>query len=522
MIRVLTSDSQSELLSWLSLPSTYDTIGKVERIDTHISSIFLVDDRAYKLKRAVFLPFLDFTTLEQRRIACERELVINQRVAPEIYLGLISVTRKNDGNLEFDGHGKILDWLIVMKQFKQDNLFNKLADNWKLSINDVCLLADVIADFHRSSELQTTYGGEIAIRSVIDGNAVSLAKFVPFLFDPIQVERVIEQSKTWLINIASELEKRRVLGFVRKSHGDLHLGNICLFNGKPTLFDAIEFNEDFACIDVFYDLAFLIMDFEMKGLFNFASIVFNRYLERTGDLEAVSVLPLFLSLRACIRAHILAETATVTTNQNYQNYNNAKSYLAKSLTYLTPSPPCLLAIGGLSGSGKSTLASNLAPFLGASPGAVLLRSDVLRKRLAGIDSKEHLSEAGYTIEMTKRTYNSIYEHAEQILKRGHSVIVDAVFFKQYQRDDIEAVARRVDIPFEGIWLFSTSEILHSRIKERFNDVSDATVSTLEQQLISQLEQVNWKYQDTSNGIKETFMSVRKSLKIFNPNNVTCL
>lgn len=508
----MTADPQADLLAWLSLPSTYGAgIDAVERIDTHISSVFLAGDRVYKLKRAVRLPFLDFTSCEQRQTACERELTINRRTAPELYLGLTAVTRQDDGSLAFDGNGQVLDWLVVMARFGQDQLYDKLAARGALTRTDARALADVIASFHQSAEPRPAWGGEAGIRFTINTNQLSLARFVPALFDPLRVAAVTERSLAWLSRVAPDLERRRAAGMVRQCHGDLHLGNICLFQGRPTLFDAIEFNEEFACIDVFYDLAFLLMDLEARGLPDLASTVFNRYLERTGDVEVLSALPLFLSLRAAVRAHVSATMAP--GGQDHRYRQDALAYLVRAEAYLTPPPPRLLAVGGLSGSGKSRLAADLAPFVGASPGAVALRSDVLRKRLSGVDPLTRLSGEAYSAGMTERTYATLFEQAEQILRRGHAVIADAVFARPEQRAAIEAVAHRVGVPFDGIWLDAPADVLRARVEARRNDASDATVSVVEQQLTYPLGTIGWRRQDASRGKEETFLSVRNALRI---------
>ncbi|PKU26084.1 AAA family ATPase [Telmatospirillum siberiense] len=508
----MTADSQAELVAWLSLPSSYGQgVTSVDRIDTHISSIFLAGERAYKLKRAVRLPFLDFTTLEQRRTACERELVVNRRTAPELYLGLVAVTRDKGGALAFDGEGATVDWVIVMARFDQEHLFDRLAAKGGLARDDARALADVIASFHQSAEPQSEWGGEAGASFTINTNQASLARFAPGLFDPAQVGAVTDGSLAWLFRLSPLLERRRLNGLVRRCHGDLHLGNICLFKGRPTLFDAIEFNEEFACIDVFYDLSFLIMDLEARGLPDLASAVFNRYLERTGDFDALPALPLFLSLRAAIRAHVCAATAEA--GGRAEKRGEAVAYLARAGAYLAPSPPRLLAVGGLSGSGKSRLAADLAPFVGAAPGAVALRSDVLRKHLAGIDPFTRLSAEGYSEEMTGRTYATLYEQAERILRAGHAVIADAVFSRPEQRAAIEAVASRAGVPFDGLWLDADPKVLRERVDARRNDASDATVAVLERQLTYPLGDIFWRRYDASGGKAETFLAVRKDLAI---------
>ena len=511
-VGVTDADPQAELLAWLSLPSTFgEGLDKVERIDTHISAVFLAGDRAYKLKRAVRLPFLDFGTCEKRHAACERELVVNRRTAPQLYLGLMPVTRQKDGRLALGGDGAVLDWLVVMARFEQDKLFDHLAAHGALTRDNARRLADVIAKFHQSAEPRPAWGGEKGVRFTIETNAASLALFAPGLFDPARVKALTEDSLSCLAVAAPDLERRRLGGLVRECHGDLHLGNICLFQGEPTLFDGIEFNEEFACIDVFYDLAFLIMDFEARGLPNLASTVLNRYLEKTGDLDALSVLPLFLSLRAAIRAHVSAAMAVGKREIRYRD--EALDYFARAEAYLAPRRPRMVAIGGLSGTGKSRLSADLAPFLGDAPGAISLRSDVLRKRLAGVDPQTRLSADGYSSEMTERTYDFLCEQAERLLRCGHSVIADAVFAREDQRAAIEAVARRAGVPFDGIWLEADPVVLRERIGARRGDASDATPQILDRQLTYALGAIDWWRHESSGSKEETFLRVRKALRI---------
>lgn len=506
----MTANEQSDVLALLSRPDTFAAVPtSVERIDTHISSVFLAGNRAYKLKRAVRLPFLDFTSLESRHQACLNEVSINRRTAPDIYLGVLAVTREADGRLALDGRGEVVDWLVVMQRFDQDDLFDRMAAAGRLEADHARALADAVAALHGQAEVRPKWGGEPGIRLTIDGNAVCFAQYMPGLFHPVLAGRVTEGSLAWLTRLAPLLQARRKRGMVRRCHGDLHLGNICMFDGKPTLFDAIEFNEDFASIDVFYDLAFLLMDLRARGLPALASLVLNRYLERTGDFEGVAALPLFLSLRAAIRAHVSAAMAR--PQADHRQREQAQSYLGLAAGYLTPPPPRLVAVGGLSGSGKSRLARDLAPFLGGAPGAVVLRSDVLRKRLLGVEPETRLPPDAYTEEVTERTYQELYERARQVLGHGHSVIADAVFARPEQRAAIEAVARRLDLRFEGLWLEASPDAMRQRIEKRQANASDATPEVLERQLTYALGDLAWPRLDSSGSKAATLERGRKSL-----------
>ncbi len=508
----MTSDPQGDILAWLSRPATFgEGCEAVERIDTHISSIFLAGDRAYKLKRAVCLPFLDFTTLQQRQRACERELVVNRRTAPSLYLGLTAITRQGDGTLAFDGSGKIVDWLVVMVRFDQDLLFDRMAARGLLTRRSALDLADAVASFHRSAEPRPASGGEAGVHFIIDSNARTLQRFSPRLLDPSLVETVIKGAWDWLDRVGRRLERRRADGLVRQCHGDLHLGNICLFEGRTTLFDGIEFNDDFACIDVFYDLAFLIMDLDARGLPDLASTVFNRYLERTADFDAIATLPLFLSLRATIRAHVAAATFDKTGEAGL--LESAKNYLAKAAGYLAPAAPRLVAVGGLSGTGKSSLAAALAPRLGGVPGAVVLRSDVLRKQLMGVALEQKLPPEAYAPEVTGRVFAALFARASEILAEGQAVIADAVFAKPEQRAALEAIAAHCGVPFSGLWLEAPPKILKTRVDRRRNDASDATVAVVERQLGYRLGRIDWTRLDAAGGAASVLSSACRLLRL---------
>jgi predicted kinase len=234
--------------------------------------------------------------------------------------------------------------------------------------------------------------------------------------------------------------------------------------------------------------------------------VFNRYLERTGDLDALAALPLFLSLRAAIRAHVSAAMAKSVNDTRRRD--DALAYLDMAHAFLSPAPPRLLAVGGFSGSGKSRLARDLAPFIGAAPGAVVLRTDVLRKTLMGVGPEIKLGIDGYTEEMTERTYQRLYDTTARALEMGHAVIADAVFARGEQREAIEQVGRRLGIPFDGLWLESSPEIMRQRIEKRRNNASDATVDVLDQQLTYDLGPLDWSRLNSSGSKAETLRAAR--------------
>ncbi len=318
------------------------------------------------------------------------------------------------------------------------------------------------------------------------------------------------RSMTAWQGVAILLDRRRAEGKVRHCHGDLHLRNICLLDGKPTLFDGIEFSDDIADIDVLYDLAFLLMDLRHREHNDLGNLVFNRYLDRTDDADGLAALPLFLSLRAAIRAHVTAaaamrQTGSATTSEP------ARSYLALARDLLRPRQPSLIAIGGVSGTGKSSLARAVAPELGPVPGARMVHTDVIRKRLSGTTPETRLPPEAYRREMNDRVYQTLYAEAEQALRAGYAVIADAVFLLPAERAAIAGIAEAVGVPFTGIWLEAPPELLARRIAARSGDASDATVDVMRQQLGHDPGTIEWRRLDAAKEIADLATATRSIL-----------
>ena len=361
---MLTED-QTDVIEFLAAPSAHGT-APVERIDTHSAIVFLAGERAYKLKRAVRFDYLDFSTVERRRAMCDAEVRLNRRTAPDIYRGVVPITREPGGALALGGSGPPIDWVVEMNRFPQEALFDRLAAAGRLDLELMPPLAAAIAEFHRIAEPRTDHGGKPGMEWVIEGNAVGFAEYGANVLDPLACRRLTEASRAELDHRGALLDERRASGFVRQCHGDLHLRNIVLLDGRPTLFDGVEFNDKIACTDVLYDLAFLLMDLWRRGLPRHANAVWNRYLAETGEFSGLSLLPLFLSCRAAVRAKTSATAARLQPDVRRGNELQAlaREYLAMAEGLLNPPRPCLIAIGGFSGTGKSTLALGLAPSVG--------------------------------------------------------------------------------------------------------------------------------------------------------------
>ena len=334
---------------------------------------------------------------------------------------------------------------------------------------------------------------------VIEGNAAGFAEFGAGRLDPSAASRTTDDASRELLRHAAALERRRESGFVRQCHGDLHLRNIVLLEGHPTLFDAIEFNDEISCTDVLYDLAFLLMDLWRRRLPRHANAVWNRYVAETSDVDGIALLPLFLSCRAAVRAKTSATGAGLQQNagRRMELEAMAREYLAMAERLLHPPRAALVAVGGFSGSGKSTLALGLAPSLGAVPGAVVLRSDETRKRLCNVPMLQHLGPEGYSRDASDRVYSTMAEQAQLILRAGHSVVIDAVSARPADREVIEQAAEAAAAPFVGLWLDAPEPLLIDRAARRRNDPSDADASVIRQQHVQGAADVRWRRLDAS-------------------------
>lgn len=508
---------QSEVAAWLADPKTYGTdVDQVERIDTHGAMVFLAGDRVYKIKRAVRFPYMDFSTLARRRTACQREVTLNRRTAETLYLGAEPIVRAPGGGLQIGGQGEAVEWLVIMRRFDQANLCDRLAQAGRLTPELMRALADEIVALHEGaepiSEAETHGGGASGLRTVIEANAADLAERPDLFPESGSLEAA---SLRALDEVAPLLDARLRAGLVRRCHGDLHLRNICVIDGRPTIFDCIEFNDTISCIDVIYDLAFLLMDLEHRGLRRLANVVFNRYIQRRDDIGGLAALALFLSVRAAVRAKVSVSMAAAQDDPGTaaRLHGEAQAYEAAARAYLDPAAPRLVAVGGLSGTGKTSLAGQIAPDLGAPPGALHLRSDVLRKRLAGVDELTRLPSDAYTPQASADVYAGLLERARATLQGGHSVVVDAVYARPEERAALEAMSAALAVPFTGLWLEAPRDVLVARVTERHGDASDATARIVRAQESYDLGEIGWARIDASRGRAEMAAQARHILSL---------
>jgi aminoglycoside phosphotransferase family enzyme/predicted kinase len=509
------SEDQRDVVAFLKDPSSYGPgVDRVEVVETHASLVFLAGGRVFKLKRAVKYPYLDFSTVELRRRACQAELVLNRRTAPAIYEEVRGVFREPDGRVGFVPNGEAIDWVVVMRRFDQALLFDALARSGGLTTRLMDALADHIAAFHATAEPRFDHGGAAEIARVAEVQYRSLTEVPQVGFARERVEGIREKWHERLTAVsAALLDRRRAAGKVRRCHGDLHLRNICLLDGEPTLFDCLEFDDALASVDVLYDLAFLLMDLEHRGLSHYANRVFNRYLDRTEEDDGLAAMPLLLSIRAGIRAQAVANAAerAVSSEASEELAAEARRYLELAHLLLQPQSRRLIAIAGVSGTGKSTLAAALAPELGLRPGARVLRSDVRRKLLLGVEPEARLPAAGYRAEVTREVYGGLRQKAATGLAAGYTVIIDAVALRVEERRAFAEVARAAAVPFLGLWLEGQPEVMAARIRGRVGDASDASPEVLAQQLRHDPGPIDWVRIDAGGRLEDCLAAARAAL-----------
>ncbi|MET0294967.1 MAG: AAA family ATPase [Phenylobacterium sp.] len=480
------SGEEGEIAAWLARRS--DRV-----IETSCARVFLSGDRALKLKKRIDLGFLDFRTLAQRRSAIERELAFNRPNAPDIYLATHAVTRGPDGGFALDGEGLAVDYALEMRRFDEGAVLAARPQTVDGDLGEA--LGRLIARAQAAAPMRDDAGGTAALGYTVASNAEVLEGLSAEL-GAEAVAALVQRTQAEFERQSPLLEARKAAGFGRRCHADLHLGNILLEDGRPVLFDCIEFNDRLSDIDVQYDVAFLLMDLAFRNCEAAAARALSGWLDESARLFGPAVfgglgaLPLMLSVRAAVRAH-------VSVNSGEQDAGRA--YLAAALAHLDPRPPVLAAVGGLSGVGKSVFAREIAPRLGAPPGAVILRSDEIRKRLAGAGPLDRLPAQAYGPDADERVYAAMFEAARGVLAGGWPVVLDATFLDPDLRKRASALAAEVGAGFEGVWLTAPAAVLARRIGGRRGDASDATSATLAAQQTRNIGPLEWLELTTEGG-----------------------
>ncbi|MGE5616103.1 MAG: AAA family ATPase [Bacillota bacterium] len=473
----------------------------IEVLETHISYVVLAGAVAYKIKKPVTLPFLDFSSLSARLHFCDEELRLNRRTAPDIYLDVVPICGSVD-EPRVGGSGEPIEHAVKMRRFSQGNRLDRMATMGSLDPTIVDQLAAQVAELHAGApkaDRSSEYGlPDTVLRSAFDN------------FSEIQALRergsraaIPAVLYAWTIDqhhvLADTLARRKAEGFVREGHGDLHLANIVLYEDRPVIFDCIEFSPALRWADVMSDVAFLMMDLIAHGRPRLAWRFLNAYLERTGDYGGLAVLRLYLVYRAMVRAKVACIRAAQLLPghpQELEAEEEFASHIALAMRLIEPPKRGVVVMHGLSGSGKTTVSQALAESLGA----VRIRSDVERKRSSGFDGLARTGAAVgaglYTSRITDRTYEELASLARGLLRDGFTAIVDATFLARARRRRFEAIASAAHAPFAIVDCVAPRKALERRIATRMaivNDASEAGLAVLEHQLETQepLEDDEW-------------------------------
>lgn len=487
----MAKDTARTLIDALQRGAVYPhSVTAVRMVETHISWVLLTGSYAYKIKKPVDLGFLDFTTLAQRRHYCEEEVRLNGRLAPELYLGVVAIHGRADAP-SFADENNPIEYAVKMHEFPEEAQLDRVLARGELTRAHVTAIAETLARFHSATtvaDVDTSFGTPDAVWQPMAQNFLELRTR---LQDPAELE-LLAQLERWSEErrgaLHDALLQRKYGGYIRECHGDVHLGNIVLLDGKPLLFDCIEFNPGLRWIDVISEIAFLTMDIHGRGRSDLAHRVLNDYLQATTDYDALHLLRFYQVYRALVRAKVaclrLAQNG-LSNPQRTELARNATHYLRLAARMAEPTPTPLMITHGLSGSGKTTVTNEVLE----SQGALRLRSDVERKRLFGLTAETRTSSAVnsglYSAEASDRTYRYMAAQAEKIIRAGFPVLIDAAFLKRSQRDLFRRLAQQLNTPFVIFECKAPAELLRERVAERATaarDASEATVAVLEQQL----------------------------------------
>jgi len=501
------ADPHAQLVQALLDPACYPhPVSKVEHLQTHISDILLTGRYAYKLKKPVDLGFLDFSTLAARRFYCEEELRLNRRLAPELYLDVMPITG-SPSHPRVGGAAEPIEYALRMRQFDQEALLERVLARGELSAGHMDQVAESLAAFHAAVPAAAPDSAFGSVESITRPALENFEQLQPLLDREADVALLRELScwtRAQHETLASLFETRRRGGFVRECHGDLHLGNMVLIEGRVRIFDCIEFNPALRWIDVINEAAFLAMDLQRRQRADLAWRFLNRYLEITGDYPGVRLLRYYMVYRAMVRAKVAAlrdaqADVARSARQSLQAKCHAHLMLAQQLT--TTAEPALLILHGLAGSGKTTVSQIILEQVGA----IRIRSDLERKRLHGLpeaaDSGSVVAGGIYTASANAVTYDRLADLAQAVVRGGFAALIDATFLAGAKREQFRLLASKLGCPFAILHVEAAEALLRERISRRAAagaDASEATASVLDRQIASQdpLSAQEWKWTET--------------------------
>lgn len=460
----------------------HETVANIELVQTHISLVFLTGDYAYKLKKALNFGFLDFSTLDKREHFLQEEIRMNKAIAPELYLEVLPITLAGDKYI-LGGEGEAVEYVLKMREFPQENLFINLFTAGKLDIAQMEELGKITAQFHSQAQTNDyirSFGTVAKIREAFDENYQQTEKYIGI----VQTQPQFDETKAYTDKFFAQKEElfqaRIEQNKIKECHGDLHLKNICLWQNKIQLFDRIEFNEPFRFVDVMYDVAFAVMDLEARNKQDFANAFLNTYLEQTGDWSGLQLLNLYLSRQAYVRAKVtsfLLDDAGIPETVKQEAAKTAADYYKQAWAYTQNQEGKIILMSGLSGSGKTTLAKQIARLINA----IHIRSDAVRKHLAGIPLNEKGGDEIYSDEMNHKTYDRMLELGIVLANIGFPVILDAKYDRVALRQKAIEAATANKISLKIFNCTAPTEVLRDRLNSRSEDISDATADLLSSQ-----------------------------------------
>jgi aminoglycoside phosphotransferase family enzyme len=461
-------------------------VERVELVQTHISWVLLAGDFAYKIKKPVKLSFLDFSTLALRETYCQEELRLNRRFAPDLYLDVVGIFNTPQ-DPQWQGSGAPIEYAVKMHRFDESARLDHVCARGDLQARHLSALADAVVAFHQTAAVApkgSYFGsGKHILQPALD-NFTDLLRLLP---DPAWRARLTalgDWTQAQFEQLAPLMQARQQAGWVRECHGDLHLANMVLINGRVQLFDCIEFNEDLRWMDVASEIAFVYIDLLAHRKPGLADCLLDEVLSRSGDYEAARVLRFYAVYRAMVRAKV----AALRWAQTRGDTGEIEAYVALAEKLLAPPPARLVITHGLSGCGKTVASEAL---LQADPQAstLRLRSDVQRKRLFGLApgaaSGSGVGGGIYAADAHQRTYAHLLEQAAMLLRAGWSVVVDAAFLKRADRDAFHGLAQQMGAGFSILAPQASPGQLRQRIVARSaagHDASEATLAVLAQQM----------------------------------------
>ncbi len=467
------------LLESLQNPAIYPhSVSEIEIIETHISWLILTGEYAYKIKKPVDFGFLNFTTLAKRQHFCEEELRLNQRLAPDIYLEVVALTGSEDApSISEKNTEGAFEYAVKMHQFDPQQRLDLLLHNKRFEAGWIDMLAEQIAAFHHQVPIvaqDSPWGETETIWQVVSENFEHITDVVTELDDLHKVQQLSHYIAQQFRKLTPLMQQRKREGHIRECHGDLHLANITLYQQQLRLFDCIEFNLQFRWIDTISDLAFLLMDLEANGEFRWANRCLNRYLELSGDYQALPLLNFYKAYRSMVRAKVavLGDMHDISTLRRYLRLTD---YYARDLK------PALFLMHGVSGTGKSHLSQQLVDHTDT----IRVRSDVERKRLFQTLSRTEETLDLYGPQMNAHTFNHLSDISGALLHSGYSVVVDATFIRQRTRQNFIELAERLGVPVRIISCHCEQKLVEARLKRREHegdDASDADIQIMQTQL----------------------------------------